>query len=440
MVGEAPDERSSDAALRELFDHPDRVRFVDWAAFSGAKSAVLLVAATAVLAFVTGLSDLSQASVALEGPLGGLFPATSALVRLYGVFFAFLLGALAVGLQRRVKVAWYLTLVALPLVALLPLLTADPTDVPLLLCSLVTAPLVVANRASFDRAIDLSPFQTAAIAAFVGVQIYGTLGAYVMREQYTGVTSVTDAFYYIVVTGTTVGYGDATPTTQLTKLFTLSVIVLGTGSFTIASGSLIIPAIESRVSRAFGTMTASELTLLEDHVLVLGYGAITAPLLDELRAATDVVVVTPDTDAAATLREDDIKVLTADPTDEEPLLDARIDTARGVVVATEDDAQDVLAIIAARQANPGIRIVAAANDQRHLDKLEGVGADRVVSPTVIGGRMLGRSVLGEDTSLFDDDGDSDRTGGADDTDRTGGADDTDRTDGDGDTDRTDDAT
>jgi len=395
-VGTDAREQGSDAAdatLDELFDHAERVQLVEWSAFSGAKISVLLLAAVAVVAFVTGLSDLSQGVVSLDGPLGGFFPGASDLLRLYGVFFAFLLGALAVGLQRRLKIAMYGAFVAVPLVALLPLFTAEATDLPVLLGGLLALPHLVRNREHFDRAVDLSPFQTAALAAFVVVQVYGTVGAYALRESFTSVSTLTDALYYIVVTGTTVGYGDVTPTTELTKLFTLSVIVLGTGSFTIASGSLLIPALESRISSAFGNMSASELSLLEDHVLVLGYGDITEPLLDELDGTTDIVVVTENTDTASTLRDRGFNVLTADPTDSASLRDARIDVADGVVVATEDDARDVLAILAARQSNPDIRIVAAAADQKHVDKLGSVGADEVISPIVIGGRMLGRAVV-----------------------------------------------
>jgi voltage-gated potassium channel len=387
-----------DSALEELFHQVERVPLVDWQSFSGTKTTVLLLGATAILAFITGLSDLSQATVGLDGPLGAFFPGESSLIRLYGVFFSFLLAALTVGMQRRKRLAWYGVMVALPLLALLPLVTADPTDVPLLLVTLVTYPLLVWNRNRFDQPIDLSPFQTAALAAFVGAQVYGVIGSYVMREQFVGIESFGDAFYYIIVTGTTVGYGDATPTTQLTKMFVVSVIVLATGAFTLASGSLLIPAIESRISSAFGNMTASQLTLLEDHVLVLGRSDMTEPVLEELGETTDIVVVTADTDAASDLREDGFNVLTDDPTDEEALLDARIDQASGVVVATEDDARDVLAVLAARQVNPDIRIVAAAQTQNNISKLEGVGADSVISPTVIGGRMLGRSVLGEDDS------------------------------------------
>ncbi|PSP49646.1 potassium channel protein [Halobacteriales archaeon QH_3_68_24] len=405
-MGSDTREQGRDAALEELFEYGERVRLVDWSSFSGAKTSVLLVGAVAVVAFVTGLSDLSGGAVALDGPLAGLVPGAGGLMRLYAVFFAFLLGPLALGLRRRLKIAWYGTLVALSLAALLPLLTAEATDLLLLLAALVALPHVVRNRGRFDQAVDLSAFQAAALAAFLGVQLYGTVGAYAMRGAFTGVDSLTDAFYYIVVTGTTVGYGDVTPTTDVTKLFALSVIVLGTISFTVASGSLLIPALESRISSAFGNMSASELSLLEDHVLVLGHGDITAPLLDELDGETDLVVITEDTDAASSLRERELNVLTADPTDAESLRDARIDAAEGVVVATADDARDVLAVLAARQENPDVRVVAAATDRKHIEKLEGVGADRVISPTIIGGQLLGRSVLDEDAAVFGTDADA----------------------------------
>ncbi|MFB6101718.1 MAG: NAD-binding protein [Haloplanus sp.] len=402
MANDVP-EPPSDRALDELFQQPEPVPLVYWRAFSGARTVVLLTGAAAVAAFVAGLSHLSRGAFTPAGPLAAALPrGVSEIVPLAGVLVAFLLTVTAAGLRGGYRLAWYGALAFFPLLLAAPLVTGTATDVPPFVLGLVGLALVVKNRSQFDRAVDLSPFQTAALLAFVAVQVYGTVGTYAMRDRFTGVNTLTDAFYYIIVMGTTVGYGDATPTTRLTKLFTLSVIVLGTGAFTVASGSLLIPAIESRLSSAFGTMTASELTLLDDHVLVVGYGELTEPLLDELAATTEVVVVTADADRAAALDDRDVKVLQADPTDEAPLLDARIDAARGVVVATDDDARDALAVVAARQAAPDVRIVAAANDQRHADKLEAVGADTVISPAVIGGRLLGRSVLGErDDTLVD---------------------------------------
>jgi voltage-gated potassium channel len=386
-----------ETALDELFYRPDRVPLVHWRAFSGARTVVVLTGATAVVAFLTGLSHLSQASFALDGPLAvALPPGATGVVRLFGVVVAFLLAVTTAGLGRGYRIAWYGTLALLSSLFVLPAVTGNATDLLPFALALVGVPLGVRNRDAFDRRVDLSPFQTGALVAFVGVQVYGTLGTYALREEFVGVTTVTDAFYYIIVTGTTVGYGDATPTTQVTKLFTLSVIVLGTGAFTVASGSLLIPAIESRLSRAFGTMTETERMLLEDHVVVLGYGDLTEPLLDELKATTDVVVVTADEAAVAALGDRDVNVLTADPTDAAALSEARVETAAGVVVATDDDARDTMAIVAVRRIDPGVRVVAAAADQRHVETLSEVGADEVISPAVIGGRMLGRSVIGDD--------------------------------------------
>jgi len=399
-----------ESALDELFYQAERVPFIYWREFSGARTTVGMVGVVALLAFVTGLSDLSQGQVPLDGPLAPLVPGSGALLLLYGVFSSFVIGGLTFGLRRRKRVAWYATVLFLPLVALLPLVTADPTDIPLLLMILLAHPLLLWNRAKFDQELDLSSFQLGTLGAFLGVQVYGTVGSYVMREDFVNLNTLPDAFYYIIVTETTVGYGDISPTGQVTKLFSLSVIMLGTATFTLASGSIIVPAIESRISSAFGNMTAAELSLLEDHILVLGHGDITEPLIDELAANEDIVVITEDSEAATDLKDrGDINVLTDDPTDTDTLLDARIDMSAGVVVATEDDAEDALAILAAKQANPDIRVVAAANDKKHIDKLRGVGADEVISPTLIGGRMLGRSVLGEAGSfLGSDDEDSDQ--------------------------------
>ena len=412
LVGVAtdPPETPGDTALDELFHQPEQVPLVYWRTFSGSKAAVLLTGATAVFAFVAGLSHLSQGGVTPTGPFAGALPPGAAdAIPLASIVVGFLLAGVAVGLRGRYRLAWYGVLGGVAVLLGIPLVTGAASDAVPALVGVAGATLAVAKRSGFDRRVELTAFQTTALLAFVGVQVYGTVGTYAMREHFVGVDTVTDAFYYIVVTGTTVGYGDATPTTQVTKLFTLSIIVLGTGAFTVATGSLIVPVLESRISSAFGTMTASELTLLEDHVLVLGSGELTEPLLDELEATTDVVVVTPDADAASALDDRDVNVLTADPTDEGPLLDARIDAARGVVVATDDDARDALAVVAARQANPDVRIVAAATDQKHADKLEAVGADAVISPAVIGGRLLGQSVLGEADALggLGDDGDDD---------------------------------
>jgi len=393
VVVDAPDERA-EPALEEVFYPADRIPFVEWEAFTGGKSTVLLVAAVTLLSFLTGLSNLSQPTPAMDGPLAAFLSLPPGVVQFGGVVFAFALGGVTVGLQQRKRVAYRAALVLLPVLAVLPLTTLQTTDAPLLLALLVTVPLLVRNRVQFDQSVDLSPLQIASLSAICGVGLYGTVGAYALRGEFTGEPLTWgDAVYFVIVTIATVGYGDFTPTTARARWFALSIIVFGTGAFTVAVGALIGPLIESRMATAFGIMTASDLTLLEDHVVVLGYGDTTDSLLEELDEETELIVVTDDTEAASALDDAGLNVLTGDPTDESVLADARLGSARGVVIGSDDDARDVLAILAARSVDPDVRIAAAATEAKHVDKFHTVGADEVVNPRSIGGTLLSRSVL-----------------------------------------------
>ena len=376
-----------------MFYPVDRIPFVEWREFSGAKPTVALVAAVTVLAFVTGLSNLSQPQAIVGGPLGAVVPGARVFVRFAGVLLAFPLALVTFGLSRRRRVAWVAAVGLVPVFAVFPFIDARPTEIPLFLLVLTTVPLLVANREEFDTALALSSLQIASLTSILGVVLYGTVGSYGLRDQFFELQGWGDAFYYVIVTIATVGYGDITPRTAEAELFSLSVILFGTGAFTVAVGALIGPAIESRMASAFGTMTASELALLEDHVVVLGYGDVTESFLDQVADGTDLVVVTTDTDAAARLSDAGVEVLTDDPTDESALEDARLDAARGVAVASDDDATNVLAVLAARNVNPDVRIVAVANGDTHVGKLDSVGADEVIDLRSIGGRILGATVL-----------------------------------------------
>lgn len=155
-----------------------------------------------------------------------------------------------------------------------------------------------------------------------------------------------------------------------------------------------------RVSNPMTTNTDidADLARLDDHLLVLGYGELTEPVLIELRENRDIdidiVVITPDEAAADRLDDRDVYVLIADPSDEEPLRRAGLTRARAIIAATNDDAGDAFAILTACQLHPNARIVAGATNRENIDKLRRAGADTVISPANIGGRLLVNSALG----------------------------------------------
>jgi voltage-gated potassium channel len=298
-------------------------------------------------------------------------------------------------MRRGLRAAWIASAVLLPVTLLQGLIQSNAVSLPLVVLSGLALPGVWLSRGRFDRELSLSTSQVAAGIAVVSVQVYGTAGAFALRGEFSNLDSLLDAFYFTLVTASTVGYGDVTPATQTARLFSMSLVLLGTASFGIAIGALLAPAITARFSEVLGRMSGAELELLEDHVIVLGYGDLTEPILNEL-ADGDVpfVVVTPDREMATFLGERGIKHLVADPSDEDTLEEVHLDRARAVVAATNDDAEDALAVLTARHLRSDARIVAAATDRENVDKLRRAGADTVVSPASIGGHLLVQSALG----------------------------------------------
>jgi voltage-gated potassium channel len=368
---------------------------MDWSReWLSARATILLPTLVAVLSFVTGVANITSP---ISGVLGTAIPESLQLAAGFtGALTGFTLLVSVAGLRKRLRAAWYLTVVLLPVSALQGVVQSSPLSAPLVVLSLVSLPTLLVNRYRFDREFDLSTAQLAAGAALLGAQVYGTVGTWALREEFNGVSTLTDAFYYTLVTASTVGYGDVTPATDRATLFGMSVVLLGTASFAIALGTLLGPAIEKRLSEALGNMTDAQLDLLENHVVVLGYGDLTEPILEELAGATAFVVVTPDQEKAARLQQRDIAVLTDDPSDEAPLERAGIHDASAVVAATNDDAQDALSILTARAMNSDLNIVAAATDRENVEKLRRAGADTVISPAVIGGHLLVQSALGRE--------------------------------------------
>ncbi|MFC6903948.1 NAD-binding protein [Halalkalicoccus tibetensis] len=364
----------------------------------GTHLTVALTGIVAVLSIVTGIANISAPAVGLLYELIDLPLVVHRTAGFTGAMTGFLMLLSAYGLRGRLRVAWWSTAVLLPMTAIQGLLQSSVLSIPLIVISALAMPNLLANRGHFDRELQLSNTQIAAGLALVGAQAYGTLGTYALREEFGEVETILDAFYFTLVTASTVGYGDATPLTQEARLFGLSVLLVGTASFAVALGALLSPVIEARLASALGKMNDAELASLDDHVLVLGYGELTEPILQELETRAPFVVITDDEARADRLADRDLLVVRGDPSDEETIERAGLEAARAVVVATNTDAEDALTVLTVRQLRPDIRIVSAATDRENVIKLKRAGADTVISPATIGGRLMVQSALGrEDT-------------------------------------------
>jgi voltage-gated potassium channel len=369
----------------------DTAKSVSISYIKSTKGIVQLVAVLSVLSIVTGVATLTGAAkinfIADQLPLSATESAGFT-----GSLTGFLLFLTSYGLRRRWRAAWYVSLFLVPTVTIQGVLQSSVFSTPLVLLSLVVFVTLLSKEGVFDRNVTLTDTQIAAGLALVGAQAYGTIGTYSLRNEFRGIDTLLDAFYFTIVTGSTVGYGDATPIPEsgFARLYALSVLIVSTATFAVALGTLLTPAIENRFTEALGMTDDAELDQLSDHIIIAGNDQLTAPIIDNLRGDCSLLVIS-DTDTPQNFTELDVLELHGSRTSNETFERARLDTARAVVIATEDDAEDIMTAITVRKQDDDIWIVAAATNNENIEKFRFVGANTIISPALVGGELLAES-------------------------------------------------
>jgi voltage-gated potassium channel len=215
------------------------------------------------------------------------------------------------------------------------------------------------------------------------------------KLQVTGVNPYFYSVYWLVTTITTVGYGEITPISTQGILLALLIMVLG-----IVSVSLIISQITSRiVSINLGSMFGVTKTRKKIDCILCGWNPISQSAYEEIKGPGVEIVVIDRENQPGLAKSRDVHFIAGDPTSPDVLKRANVTNAKNMVLAMEEDSQVLLAIHVIRELNPWINIVAKINNHEHIKIAESAGADQVVSPPSIGGRLL--SMVADEPSAVD---------------------------------------
>lgn len=197
-----------------------------------------------------------------------------------------------------------------------------------------------------------------------------------------------DAFYMVMITISTVGFGEVFPLSHTGRMLTIFVMVTGVGLafYTAAAGieHLFLIGTQRRLSRLTKMIGA-----LSDHVVLCGLGRVGTGTLRALEArSVDVVAIESDPVRVEEARSEGIIVLEGDATHNEALIAAGIANARALVACVTDDADNLVIVLSARSLVEDLHIVSRASEAEWEDKLRLAGANRVVAPQVVGSERL----------------------------------------------------
>jgi voltage-gated potassium channel len=205
-----------------------------------------------------------------------------------------------------------------------------------------------------------------------------------------------DALYMTVITLTTVGYGEVpNPLSPAGRWFTIGLLLVGVFTLFWAAGEM-IRAIVSGEMRGHLERRRMERSLaeLEHHLIVCGYGRMGKLVCREFaQEKLPFVVLESDPELLQDFNLPGGIALHGDATSDELLRRAGVERARALVTVAGSDADNLYIVMSARLLNEGLFIVARAEEEHAQQKLLRAGANRVVSPYIIGGSRVAQAVL-----------------------------------------------
>ena len=288
-------------------------------------------------------------------------------------------------------------------------------------------------------------FRAATILILITVPV--GIAGYMLLEKKT----LFESIYLTIITLTTIGYGDITPTTEIGRVFTLGLVFAGLGAlafFLSSSFALLFSAEAMARRRKF--RIGQKIKKLNSHYIICGRGEMVDKTIgyvlhgaqirrslhrDTLLRPVDsllnrflgdpargrfrglrhfirrllvvyhgrfvvhttlldlLVVVTEDSEYAERLRTAGILVIDGDPTDDDTLLSAGIGRAKAIMVMLKQDTESLLTVLTARNLNPRLYVTAAAVEEDLKLKMIKAGANIVLAPYEVASQFLNSATL-----------------------------------------------
>jgi len=210
-----------------------------------------------------------------------------------------------------------------------------------------------------------------------------------------------DAVYQTVITVSTVGYREIGEVDRRYEVFTIFLILFGTGTALYTLGVLLETLFEGQLDDQFRRQRMQrKIDALTEHVIVCGYGQVGRSIVAEMHRAGKTVVIVDRQDLELDDVPDGVGIVAGEATEDDVLNQAGLQRASTLVVALDNDADTLFVALTARTENDDLFIVARANGAGVVEKLERVGVDRVVNPHEIGGSRMAAMVLQPEVTDF----------------------------------------
>ena len=258
-------------------------------------------------------------------------------------------------------------------------------------------------RRWFRKLIQNSFFQVGA-----GLFIVMMLGGFIIKYLESGsITEKESPFWWAIVTMTTVGYGDFSPSTPEGRLFAVFIMFAGIALVSLLTASISSIYVAKRIREDKGL----EKVNLIDHIVLCGWNENAESIIDSLRNLSEknslhlILVNEIHEDIVNHLRNKykdiDLYFVAGDFTSEEILKRASIEEAHTVIIIANiddekigsPDEKTIFATLTIKSMSSTVRVVAYLMHRENLTHIRRANVDEVVLSDDFGAYMLASHVM-----------------------------------------------
>ncbi len=228
------------------------------------------------------------------------------------------------------------------------------------------------------------------VLALIATIVIGTIG-YMVIEGW----SFLDSVFMTITTITTVGYDEVHPLSTGGIIFSIFLILGGMGGAFYALTGIIEYVVEGNIRATWGRRRMqNKLSQLKGHFILCGFGRVGEEIANIFKEEeVPFVVIDNRPECIARAEQAGFFYVEGDATSDDILKEAGIEQARGVVAALGSDVDNTYIVLSARGLYSSLFITARASDAQAEAKLKRIGADRIVSPNIIGARRMAMLAL-----------------------------------------------
>jgi voltage-gated potassium channel len=297
------------------------------------------------------------------------------------------------GLSWHSRVAWSMSLFLASL-ALISIIWAERSIWQLIYFVFLIGSLAFFRQAFYKSSVAANSLF--ALTSMVMLLLYSVIGSFYLGKEFDPhIDDWVTAFYYSIVTMTTVGYGDINPISVEAKLFTISVIILGVAVFATSLTAVIAPMIRSSLAKMM--VHKGNSMKRDNHYIVIGNSSLAINTCKELQNRGNHVtrIVQPHIDKDSVSGDD---VVFGEPSEIDVLEESGLKSAKGVISLLDDDSENAFVILAVKEVTHDVKTVTAVNDTHNLKRVKLVQPDIVIAPQILGGELVAMHLEGEEVT------------------------------------------